>query len=143
MIEKNVLISKTLLLLLCLPCDAFCRNPNVQDDNPINFLETPFQKSMRLLNSAVENITDPVVKRQLKRVAKLLSDPDSLHTVKEGSIRYVPWPVTAGLRPKFKPVQNCAICFPQSCRRVSKLDKGMPLFDVRRDIGIKVYHFLA
>ena len=43
---------------------------------------------MRLLTSATENITDPVVKRQLKRVVKLLSDPDSLHTVKEGCIRY-------------------------------------------------------
>ena len=79
-----------MICLACLNCRTLFCVPTtaVQDENPINYLETPFQKSMRLLNSASENITDPVVKRQLKRVAKLLSDPDSLHTVKEGSIRY-------------------------------------------------------
>lgn len=53
----------------------------------MNFLETPFQKSVRLLNTACENVNDPVVRKVLKTVAKLLSDPDSLHQVKEGSIR--------------------------------------------------------
>lgn len=53
----------------------------------MNFLETPFQKSVRLLNTACENVNDPIVRKVLKTVAKLLSDPDSLHQVKEGSIR--------------------------------------------------------
>eukprot|EP00903_Cladosiphon_okamuranus_P009663 g9194.t1 len=57
--------------------------------NVMNLLETPFQKSVRLLNTACENVNDPVVRKVLKTVAKLLSDPDSLHQVKEGSIRRV------------------------------------------------------
>lgn len=50
-------------------------------------LETPFQKSVRLLNSASDSVEDPTVRRQLKRVARLLSEPDALHIVKERSIR--------------------------------------------------------
>ncbi|CBJ27187.1 conserved unknown protein [Ectocarpus siliculosus] len=56
-------------------------------ENMLKFLETPFQKSVRLLNIACENVSDPIVRRVLKTVAQLLSDPDSLHKVKEGSIR--------------------------------------------------------
>lgn len=53
----------------------------------MNFLETPFQKSVRLLNTACESVEEPIARKVLKTVAKLLSDPDSLHQVKEGSIR--------------------------------------------------------
>ncbi|CAM9400795.1 unnamed protein product, partial [Ectocarpus sp. 13 AM-2016] len=56
-------------------------------ENMLKFLETPFQKSVRLLNIACENVSDPIVRKVLKTVAQLLSDPDSLHKVKEGSIR--------------------------------------------------------
>lgn len=55
----------------------------------LGLLETPFQKSVRLLKTACEKINDPIVRKVLQKVAKLLSDPDSLHTVKEGTIRYV------------------------------------------------------
>lgn len=53
----------------------------------LGFLETPFQKSVRLLNTACESVHDPIVRKVLQKVAKLLSDPDSLHKIKEGSIR--------------------------------------------------------
>lgn len=53
----------------------------------LSFLETPFQKSVRLLNTACESVHDPIVRKVLQKVAKLLSDPDSLHKIKEGSIR--------------------------------------------------------
>lgn len=53
----------------------------------MNLLETPFQKCIRLLQSASSSVTDPAVKKQLQRVEKLLADPDSLHTVKERYIR--------------------------------------------------------
>ncbi|CAM9668172.1 unnamed protein product, partial [Hapterophycus canaliculatus] len=60
-----------------------------ESENMMSFLETPFQKSVRLLNAACDNVNDPMVRKVLKKVAKLLSDPDSLHKVKEGSIRRV------------------------------------------------------
>ncbi len=53
----------------------------------LSFLETPFQKSVRLLNTACEKVHDPIVRKVLQKVTKLLSDPDSLHKIKEGSIR--------------------------------------------------------
>lgn len=53
----------------------------------LSLLETPFQKSVRLLKSACDKIHDPIVRKALQKVARLLSDPDSLHSVKEHDMR--------------------------------------------------------
>lgn len=52
----------------------------------IEVLETPYQRSVKLLNAAISSSTDQDVIKQLVKIKDLLADPDEMHTIKNGSI---------------------------------------------------------
>lgn len=52
-------------------------------------LETPFQKSIKLLKDVSDAVDDPGVQKMLRKLSKLLTEPDSLNLVKARTIRWL------------------------------------------------------
>ncbi len=57
------------------------------DSRIINELETPYQASLRMLNSVILHTEDFTLKKQLKCILHHLEDPDTLHVIKHHNLQ--------------------------------------------------------